>query len=561
MENRWLALVLVLGSGCYDGVSTSQNGAGAGSGDGASGGPSGGPSGEPGTGGTSDTGGGEDGGIPAGIAGMRRLTAAEYDSTLSELLGMGVNDAQSLLPEDVRSPFDNDFTNQNPSKALIEAVDFLAQEAAAALVADIDARSALVGCTPSDSGDVGCMKQFVGGFLRHAFRRPVESAMVDAFVDLGMTYANEKSEFYDGVETIVHAVLVHHEFLYRIEMGSPVEGSPGVFRLNDHEVATRLSYFIWGTTPTQWLLDRADAGELSEPAAIASVAGEMLGDPRAQARILRFHSMWLDYESLPHDPELSSALTQETEALLSRVLFDENRPWQDLWRFTETYIDAGLAEHYGLEHPGGDGPAWVPYGDSGRQGLLSHGSFLSVGAKFDDTSPTLRGKVVRERIFCEEVAPPPPEVNTDDPISEEEGECKLERYSAHASGGCANCHDFMDPIGFGLERYDQEGRYREHDNDKPQCVIAGVGEVAGIGTFEGPAGLADLVLETGHLDRCAVTQVFRFAMGHFDLDPEDETFVELVSERLAGPQGFTFEQLMIELVSSSAFSYRREEAS
>jgi hypothetical protein len=145
---------------------------------------------------------------------------------------------------------------------------------------------------------------------------------------------------------------------------------------------------------------------------------------------------------------------------------------------------------------------------------LSTGSFLSVNAKFGDTSPTLRGKLVRERLLCEDIPPPPPTVNVDEPpTGDGDSVCKVDRYAVHdAPSGCAACHAKMDPIGFGLEAFDREGRFREHDEGEPDCPISGEGDLDGV-AFVGPAGLADLLVEGPDLSACAVEQVVRFAMG------------------------------------------------
>jgi hypothetical protein len=201
----------------------------------------------------------------------------------------------------------------------------------------------------------------------------------------------------------------------------------------------------------------------------------------------------------------------------------------------------------------------VSYGDSGRRGLLSHGSFLSNGAKFNDTSPTLRGLAIRTRLFCQTIPDPPPNVATDDPIPKTaDAVCKKDRYEVHSQGGCADCHSQMDPVGFGLENYDQVGRYRTVEPDEPSCVIEGVGELVGIGTFKGPAELADLMIASGELNQCVVTQLYRFAAGRFELDATDVAFVEALTKKI-GNADFAFDELVLEFVGSEAFAFRRDE--
>jgi hypothetical protein len=490
-------------------------------------------------------------------SGLRRLTAAEYDATLADLLGDTSVGSALILPEDLRTPFDNDVTDQVASQALIEGAEMLAVEAAARLVANAARRAALVGCTPTGPGDTVCFRSFLASFGRRALRRPLSELELDGYAKL-QEFAVETGDFWVGVETALRAFLQDPELLYRVEVGTPVAGKPGMFRLTPFETATRLSYFLWGTTPGDALLDLAQTGKLDGPADVRAAAASLLADARARQRIARFHAMWLGYETLPHSAQLSLAMKLESDALIERVIFDDQAPWQEILRSQESYIDDNLAVHYGLSATGSSSPKWVSYGASGRRGILSHGSFLSNGAKFDDTSPTLRGLAVRTRLFCQNIPDPPPSVATDDPIPKTaDAVCKKERYEIHAAGGCADCHQHMDPVGFGLENYDHLGRFRAVEPDEPSCAIDGVGELVGIGSFKGPAELADLMIASGQLNQCVVTQLYRFAMGRFRLDETDEKFIAAVADKI-GNGDFRFDQLVLDFVSSESFSYRRD---
>lgn len=492
------------------------------------------------------------------VSGMRRLTAAEYDATLFDLLGDDQVGSALLLPEDVRTPFDNDYTHQVASKALIEGAELLANEAAARLVADSARREAVAGCTPSGANDTACFRSFLETFGRRALRRTLTADEVTAYAAL-QKFAVDKNDFWVGVETAVRAFLQDPEFLYRVEIGTPVSGKPGMYRLSDFEIASRLSYFVWGSAPNDALLDLAEAGELASSSQIRSATATLLADARARKRIARFHAMWLGYESLPLAGALAPAMRLESDKLVERVIFDDQSAWQDLLRSDQTYVNDELATHYGLTPPGSTSAKWVSYADSGRQGLLSHGSFLSNGAKFNDTSPTLRGLAIRTRLFCQTIPDPPPNVPTDDPIPKTaDAVCKEDRYAIHSQGGCAECHSQMDPVGFGLENYDQVGRYRTVEPDEPGCVIEGVGELVGIGTFKGPAELSDLMIGSGELNQCVVTQLYRFAAGRFQLDATDVAFVEALTKKI-GDADFAFDQLVLEFVGSEAFAYRRDE--
>ena len=287
----------------------------------------------------------------------------------------------------------------------------------------------------------------------------------------------------------------------------------------------------------------------------------MLADDRALRRISRFHAMWLSYEQLPHAATIASAMTEETDALLSRYLLEERRPWSDMLVADETYLTPELAAHYGLPAP--DGAAgWVPYGDSGRRGLLSQGSFLSAVPKFDDTSPTQRGLLIRTRLFCQVINRPPPSlgVNTDEPPgAADPTACKVDRYTMWKTDGCSTCHALMDPVGFGLENFDAAGRYRETETDRPDCPIDGTGKLEGIGEFQGPAELGQLMIQSGEVDGCVATMLYRYAMGRWDLDDHDEALLERVVAEAQGGASLRFDALIASFVGSEAFRLRREE--
>jgi hypothetical protein len=285
-----------------------------------------------------------------------------------------------------------------------------------------------------------------------------------------------------------------------------------------------------------------------------------LADDRARAQLHRFHAMWLGYRGIPHEAALVQAFDQESKRLIDRVVFDEPQSYLGLFSFPQTYLTTFLAEHYGLPAPLGDA-GWVDYGDSGRAGILSHGSVLSAFSKFADTSPTQRGIFVQTRLLCNVIPPPPANVDVDQPPGEEgEAVCKYDRYAAHrdSSTSCQGCHSQIDPVGFGLENYDIAGRFRDHDDGQPECLIEGQGELPGHGTFHGPAELGALLVDSGVLDRCVVQQLSSFALGRALLDTE----AGMVDALRAGfeSDGHSLTALIQNFVEADAFARRKEPA-
>jgi hypothetical protein len=488
------------------------------------------------------------------ISGARRLTRSEYDLTLRALLQDTTASGFALLPEDVNDPFDNDYHTQKVSPLLIEAAETLAMQAAERAIANPNVLATIIPCTPAGADDQACFKSFVAAFGRRALRRPLSGEEVDEYAAQFMPFATEGNDFNIAVKLTIAELLQDVEFLYRIELGVPVPGKPGVFKLTDHEMATRLSFFILGSTPPDWLLDAADAGQLANPDGVRAAALQLMDDELVHDRVDRFHALWLGYHQLPHSAELVAELRAESRALVEKIVFDDKVDYMELFRSEQTYLTDFLAGHYGYDTPGGQD--WVTYSDE-RRGILSHGSVLSSFGKFTDTSPTQRGIFIRTRLLCQVIPPPPSNVDTDNPPDETAGNCKLDRYLAHKQGGCANCHDLMDPIGFGLENYDNQGRYRAAEADNPECEIPGVGTLEGIGDFHGPAELQQMLIDSGDLERCTVMQVYRLAIGRRELEADQPILDELAGRFAASSHAF--DQLLVDLVSAESFGFRVQE--
>lgn len=483
-----------------------------------------------------------------------RLTREELDHVLEDVLLDVTDPASAALAEDEHSPFDNDFARQTVSQALVDSLQFLAEDVAARAVDSPEAYARIVPCTPSGAGDAACFDQVVERLGRVFFRGPVSDGDLASYRVL-LDFAIERDDFAVAVELLIASFLQDPEFLYRLERGSPGEAQ-GVLALNGYEIATRLSFLFWGTGPDEELL--ASAPELTSPDARRAAAERLLEDDRARRQMHRFHAMWLGYRSLPEGVGLSAAFRRETEALVERAVFSDAARYLSLFDSAETYLDEALAQHYALPAPAG-GEGWVTYPtESGRAGVLSHGSVLSAFSKFSDTSPTQRGIFVRTRLLCQSVPPPPAVVDVDQPPEGEESGCKIDRYIAHAEqSGCVECHRLFDPIGFGLERYDMAGRKREHDDGNPDCVIAGTGELPGLGEFSGPAELSALLIEAGALESCFARHLASHLLGSSELDAGQLALSLELGATLADTGDVR--ALLVDLASSERFALRAQE--
>jgi hypothetical protein len=530
--------------------------------------------------------------------GVRRLSVTELRNTMLDLVGVDPNAFLYGWPADPK-PFDNNTLSQIPSEVLIEAMSTVADSVARLVANDPALRAKAFGqrataCAPTSPTDSVCLEAFIKAFGRRALRRPLDADEVVALRDAASV---KVGDFPAQVEMIIRVLLQDAEFLYRVECGGCTAGAGPValldentpVRLGSFELASRLSYLLWGSMPDDAMLDLAAKGGLASAASIRQQAIKMMASKRARDRVMAFHGMWLGYTSAPLS--LPASMIEETSKLLERVIFEKKAPWLDLFTSTETYLDGALAAHYGngMPKPAGTAPGWVGYGATGRQGILSHASFLSVGNGVADSSPTLRGKYIRNQLLCEDIPEPMnvtlngKPVDTSKPLPVEEGDCRIAHIQRVQLGnpGCAGCHTQMDPIGFGLENYDMNGAYRDKESERPACPIDGLGKLGVteggnpvLKDFRGPAGLSNLLTQgeaRAKLTRCLTKQFFQFAVGREtavtrtvleEVDdraiPEQERDAKVIAAMSAGfaTGGFSFEELLLSYVTSTPFTTR-----
>lgn len=491
--------------------------------------------------------------LPITGAVAARLTQLELNHVLRDVLGDTAQAARAFLAEDEYTPFDNDAQRQTVSASLIHSIGVLADDVAPRLAQDAAARAVWMPCEPESATDEVCFDATVETLGERLLRRPIAPEEVERYRTL-LAYAEERQDFYVGVELLLSALLQDPEFLYRLERGTPED--PSV--LTDHEVATRMGFLLLGTSPDDELLLAARNGELRDTQARRLAAQRLLDDPRARTQLNRFHAMWLGYRTTPHDATLNAAFQMETERLIEQVIFDEPQDYLQLFQSKETYINSLLAEHYGFDVPSG-GEGWVAYpSEEGRAGILSHGSVLSAFSKFSDTSPTQRGIFIRTRLLCLPVASAPPTVDVDQPPGGEaaDGACKFERYRAHREqSGCVDCHNLFEPIGMGLEQFDRAGRFREHDDDNEACLIEAAGEVPNLGTFSGPAELSSLLVDSGSIQACMVRHYMQYALARTQLSAADEGWIQRAAADFDGV-GLLMKDWILNLVASDQFARR-----
>lgn len=494
---------------------------------------------------------------------MRRLAHGEYRNTVEDLLGAGLPDASAGFPaEPVVLGYDNNREAISISDVLVERYRDAAEAYAAAVVEDPARRQAVVGC---DAAEDGCLASFVRSFGRRAYRRPLADDEVAALVSLGQSAMAADPEPELGTRVVLEAMLQSPSFLYRVELGVPDPEDPAVRVLSGYEVATRLSYLVLASTPTDALLDAAEAGQLDDADGRQAALEALLDDPRAPARLARFYAQWLDLVELPAlvrssedypawSDALRAAMEEEAHHLLQTHLLGGG-DLLDVLVDDRAWVDATLAGLYGVAAPG-EGFAEVELGaEHERVGLLTTAAILAVTGREGVTTPIRRGKFVREALLCHTMPPPPPDIPR--VPAPAEGQSERERLEQHRQDpACGGCHDLLEPLGFGLARYDSIGALRTVD-DAGQPISAEGSFDGQEPDFDGAAELSTLLREDPDVSGCVVLQVHRYAYGRGERDADLCAIDELQAEFAAS--GRSFEALLAALVRSETFVQLSEE--
>lgn len=491
--------------------------------------------------------------VEPGTRTLRRLTRAEYDRTIESVFGFASTWAAGFTAENVVHGFDNNAAALVVTPLLADQL----RDAAEAIAAKAAAQP-LPSWLPCAVGDVGCDATFVAAMGRQVLRRPLDAEERARYLAL-FHAASEEDGFAAGVELTIAAMLQSPHFLYRFELGTKT--AEGRYTLSAHEVASELSYLLWGTSPDATLAGHADDGSILDSAVLASETERLLEDPRAEPAVWRFAQQWLGLallEVLPKDTatypaltgEIRAAMTTEARDFVAATLLD-GKPLSALLTSTARPMPAALASYYGVP-PSGD-----VAGTSYPGGVLGLGAVLTVHAFPAGSSPIHRGKLVRERLFCQDLAPPPPGLIAQIPPVTP-GTTTRERFAAHMSvEPCLSCHRLMDPIGFGFEHFDGAGRYRETDGGLPIDDSTQILETAATnGTHAGLGELGAALGNSEDVHACFVRQWLRFGYG-----VEPDAAMACLEEQLSDDfvsGGGTLPALLTAMVMAPHFRERRD---
>lgn len=497
-----------------------------------------------------------------GATSLRRLTQSQYRNTVRDLLGLEADMVEGFAADEKVGPFKSNAVAPVVDlqvEQYMDAAEILAEE----YVTELGVR---LPCDPLEIGDEVCAEQWLRELLPRAYRQPLDDADLERVFGVYAGVA-EVDGFEIGVQVALQTVLQSPLFLYHVERGEP-SAAGGPRRLTGHELASRLSYFLWNSMPDEVLLDAAQAGELGTDVGLRAQVDRMLVDPKADAAIADFHLQWLGLDELEtlekspaaypeFDAGLALAMKEDTASFVRWVFAegDGRLPTLLTGAFTLS-TDPALLALYGVERPTdhvAGTPIALPAGE--RAGLLTQPGVMARHAHADQSSPVHRGQIVRESLLCQPLPPPPADVDNVPP-DPKPGVTTRERFAEHtADPSCAACHKLIDGIGFGFEHYDGTGAFRTMDEGLP---VDASGEIIATdvdGIYDGAIELSERLAGSEVVRECVARQWLRYSLGRLD-DTEDVCATQELVARFESDDD-QLRTLIHEVVQSDAFRYRR----
>lgn len=487
---------------------------------------------------------------------LRRLTRFEYNNTVRDLLGIDTSPASAFPAEGKALGFDTNADILVTTPQHVESYITAAESLADAAVKNL---AQLAPACSAQGADEACAADFISSFGKRAYRRPLTDAE-KARLLAAYRAGRQPSDHTDGMRHVVSAILASAPFLYRVEQGV---GSGAVRRVSSFEMASRLSYFLWGTMPDDKLFAAADSGALETPGEIAKHAARMIDDPRARTMFEHFHRQWLQFESMEGLEKKSSDFPMWKDGVAQSLFEGSGRVFEHLaWRpgatlthfLTEPVlaVNTTLAPIYG--GAGGDQLSVVRM-DGQRSGVLTDPGLLAThagGGSDEVVTPMMRGKWIQTQLLCHPLPPPPPDVPEPPPVDAKAS--MRERLRQHRDvAACAACHALIDPIGLAMETFDAIGRHRTTDRGLP---IDTTGELALDGqmvTFANVQELGQRLSKSDTAQQCVTTQWLRFALGRVE-GASDQCAIDTILAR-ARAKGFELREVVLALTESVPFQF------
>lgn len=478
---------------------------------------------------------------------VRRLSPSELRRTLADLFPSTDMPALLSIAPETRNFFDNQSLSTANSSLATQYDHINAQAIAQEVAANLDP---YLPCSATEGAT--CGQAFVQQMGRRLFRRSLTPEEEDLFASFFST-GPVSDDFTLAAEIALQTMLSSPAFLYRLEVGTdPLEAST---TLTPFETATRLSYFLWGTTPDDALLDAAETGTLSTQAGLEDEVDRMLADDKATDGIVNLFRFWLDTgavsnaqkpEELGFDAEVRESLIEESDRFLRDIVLGDSPTLETLLTSNETFVDEHIAPLYNLPAPE-SGWERVTHVEP-RFGVLTQGGFLASRGHADQPSPIRRSVYILTRLMCFDIGSPPPEAEGAEVEVEGEQTNRQATDALTLNGGCRGCHAIINPLGYSLERYGTTGAMRDTDNGLP---IDDNGAFA-LYVFEGAEGLANTLNQSELVSKCVAERFSQYALGHSLLS--GECFVDDVESAFAA-SGANFFALVRAIATHPAFAF------
>jgi len=420
---------------------------------------------------------------------------------------------------------------------------------------------------PPGKHNAQCARTVISNLMERAYRRPVTESELTSKLSLVALAQREGESLEAGVRLALQAILSSPDFLFRIETDpKPKTGPATAHPVNDFELASRLSYFLWASMPDQELFQAAKEQKLRQPAMLEAQVRRMLADPKSHNLVDNWAAQWLQLRNLGRtkpdpkrfptvDDELLDAMRTETSMFVEAII-KEDRSILDFIDAPFTFVNGPLARHYGIAGVNGEEFQRVTLDGEQRGGVLTQGAILTVSSYPTRTSPPVRGKWVLENLLGTPPPPPPanvPSLNESNIGTEVSLRQRLEEHRKNPS--CSPCHNVMDPIGFGLETYDAVGAYRTHDGNFP---IETAGTLPGGKAFNGSKGLKEVLKgQSDAFVRNVTEKMLTYSLGR-GLERFDRPTVDAIAKQVAA-NDYRFSALVMEVVKSKPFQMRSVE--
>jgi len=461
------------------------------------------------------------------VAGMRRLTQDQYRNTIADIFGPDIEVAGRFEPivRPVHEMIASGARAASLSPAGFEQFDAMARVIAGQVFSE-EHRGQFVPCTPLNDTtvDAQCARDTLAPLGRYIMRRPMNEQEIEFYVSQANEAVTTTGSFYKGLELALSAMLVSPHFLYVVEIAEPDPDNPGEMRLDNYSRASRLSFLLWNSTPNEALLGAAERGELTDQAKLKKIAESMVESRRFEQGIRAFFADMLLFEKfddIAKDPiiypyfnqDIAKSLPEQTLRTIVDHLLAKDGDYRDLFTTRKTFMNRPLASLYQVQVKHSEG--WEEYEfshEDDRAGLLGQAGFLALYSHSGRSSPTLRGRAIRELLLCQPVPDPPGNVNftaVQDTANKDMPTARIRLNAHNTDPVCAGCHLITDPIGLSLERFDGIGAYRETENG---AKIDYKGSIDGV-DFVGATGLGTRMTQDISTTQCVTGRALEYAMG------------------------------------------------